>query len=161
MDSKCTIFYVDDDIDDLNLFRDAVAALAEEKVDVILYDNGHKLIEDLHKLSYSPQLIFIDLYMPETNGFEILEEVKKLTQHQNTPIIIYSTWAELMAISKCKDLGASLYITKPILFEGIIEVIKQVMKIRWDLLTPQFDHFIEQTEKNKETESILKNIFFL
>ncbi len=69
--------------------------------------------EALEKIkSYNPDLVFLDIIMPEMNGFEVLEEIKKDEKFKNLPVIILSNLGQDTDITKGKELGAVDYLIK-------------------------------------------------
>jgi CheY-like chemotaxis protein len=107
-----TVLLIDDDDEDQEIFR-----LVIEEIDPsirCLQSLGAKLALDLLlKKEISPDYIFLDLNMPIMNGFEFLEEVKKIKPVRDIPVIMLTTsWAK-EHIDKAKQLGAFSFITKP------------------------------------------------
>ncbi|TDD76964.1 PAS domain-containing hybrid sensor histidine kinase/response regulator [Flavobacterium caseinilyticum] len=89
-------------------------------------DNGKIALEKLRTNSYD--IILMDLQMPEMNGFEATEYIRK-TMKSNIPIIALSADVTTVDISKCKEFGMDDYISKPInenlLYTKIVELVKQ------------------------------------
>jgi len=81
--------------------------------------------EALEKIkSFSPDLVFLDIIMPEMNGFEVLEEIKKDEKFKNLPVIILSNLGQDTDITKGKELGAVDYLIKANF--SMAEVIKKI-----------------------------------
>jgi len=76
----------------------------------------------------SPHLIFLDVIMPDTNGFVLLEEWKKTKKLQNIPIIISSVVGHKTLITKAMALGATDYIVKPFSASTLIHKTKKALK---------------------------------
>jgi len=69
----------------------------------------------LQSLKYvKPNLILLDLFMPELNGFDFCKYVKADEDTQNIPIVFITSASEASSLSKAFSLGAVDYITKPI-----------------------------------------------
>jgi PAS domain S-box-containing protein len=90
-------------------------------------DNGKIAIEKLNKKSYD--IILMDLQMPEMNGFEATEYIRKKMK-SNIPIIALTADVTTVDLAKCKAVGMNDYIAKPIderlLYNKIIGLIKKI-----------------------------------
>ncbi len=76
-------------------------------------------------LRLNPDIVICDVNMPEMTGFEVLEKLKSLSpRFENMPFIFLSAFGERDHILKGRRLGADDYVTKPIDFEMLIEVIR-------------------------------------
>jgi PAS domain S-box-containing protein len=99
-------------IDDESYLRDSIAIYFEDAgFKVWQADNGKSGLE-LFRLN-SPDLVLVDLIMPEVDGLEVLEVVRK--ESADTPVIIVSGQGVLTDAIKALKLGAWDYVTKPIL----------------------------------------------
>jgi len=107
-----TVFLIDDDSDDREIFREALDSL----------DNGYTFAEAvdgedaLNKLQedgfVKPYIIFLDLNMPRVDGWQFLASVKKMEAYRNIPIIIYSTSSSERDKKNAAENGATGFITK-------------------------------------------------
>lgn len=136
-----TIFYTDDDEDDLSIFADAVEAL-QKKIKLQTYTGGEKLLNAIYNPPPTPHVVFLDLNMPGKNGFDVLAELRNKEEKSNFPVIIFSTSNEPGIIEKCRLLGASLFITKPVLMKDIIQSINHALEIDWKNFVPTVNNFV-------------------
>ena len=104
-----TIIIVDDDITNLNIARNILI----QKYDVFTVPSGKKLIQILEKIS--PDLILLDLEMPEMNGYEVLELLKSKDSSAGIPVIFLS------ATLNPEGNGDIDSITKPFSGEFLLE----------------------------------------
>jgi len=74
-------------------------------------NNGKMAIEQLQTHTYD--IILMDIQMPEMNGFEATEYIRK-TMKSNIPIIALTADVTTVDIAKCKEFGMDAYISKPI-----------------------------------------------
>jgi two-component system alkaline phosphatase synthesis response regulator PhoP/two-component system response regulator VicR len=74
-----------------------------------------------------PDLIILDIMMPEVDGFEILEGLKKDKETNNIPVIILSVRNLKEDISKALSLGADLYLTKPFDPSELLNAVRSVL----------------------------------
>ncbi|MCW8090281.1 response regulator [Alteromonas sp. ASW11-130] len=129
------ILMADDDEDDRLLTIDA---LKESRVLNNLYcvEDGVELLEYLRregkysdpKDSPRPSLILLDLNMPRKDGREALEEMKKDPALRSIPVVILTTSKEEEDMLRGYDLGCASYITKPVNFEGLVELMRALGK---------------------------------
>ena len=71
-------------------------------------------------------LILLDLNLPDMSGIDILEKVKSNPHTRRLPVIILTTTDDEREIQRCYDLGANVYITKPVEYEGFANAIRQL-----------------------------------
>jgi CheY-like chemotaxis protein len=71
-------------------------------------------------------LILLDLNLPDMSGIDILEKVKSNTHTKRLPVIILTTTDDEREIQRCYDLGANVYITKPVDYENFAHAIRQL-----------------------------------
>ena len=126
-----TILLADDDPDDRQLTRDAFVEnrLANE-LDCV--EDGEELMDYLRRRGrYSdlngeplPGLILLDLNMPRKDGREALKEIKADPVLRRVPIVVLTTSKAEEDILRSYDLGVNSYVTKPVTFKSLVELIK-------------------------------------
>jgi CheY-like chemotaxis protein len=72
------------------------------------------------------QLILLDLNLPDMTGIDILEKLKANQHTKRSPIVVLTTTDDAREIQRCYDLGANVYITKPVNYEGFANAIRQL-----------------------------------
>ena len=79
---------------------------------VLTADNGTKALESIKK--EKPDLILLDILLPEKDGFEVLEEIKKTTDEKikSIPVIMLSNLSNEEDLEEAKKLGALDYFVK-------------------------------------------------
>jgi CheY-like chemotaxis protein len=127
------ILLADDDEEDRMLAADA---LAESRVvnDLRFVEDGDELLDYLyHRGRYSdlqkspaPGLILLDLNMPRKDGREALREIKADPDLRRIPVVILTTSKAEEDIYRTYDLGANSFITKPVSFEGLVAVMRDI-----------------------------------
>jgi CheY-like chemotaxis protein len=138
------IFLADDDIDDRELFEDALREVCTETI-LTVARNGNELMSKLDKaVPAVPDLIFLDLNMPVKNGFECLAEIKAANTLKDIKIVIFSTSSEADSMNKVYEQGADFYICKPDSFPKLKHIISKVLSIDWDAhaTQPSRDSFV-------------------
>lgn len=141
MRNNVTIFYADDDADDLDFFRDVTTAI-DKKIELFTHENGNQLLVAVRNPPPSPHIIFLDLNMPGKDGFEVLRELKGSDEYKNIPVVIFSTSNDQSNIIKSKELGANLYITKPNSFAKFQKSIEHTLSINWEAFKPSLENFL-------------------
>lgn len=74
-----------------------------------------------------PDLILLDLLMPDISGFDFLEKVKSETILADVPVIVVSALADMDNIEKTKELGAVKFISKPVDISTLVETVEEVL----------------------------------
>lgn len=136
--TKTNIFYADDDVDDLDIFKEVAEELS---ANVTIFNRGEKLIQALNDLPLEVSVIFLDLNMPGKSGFDVLKEIKASPVHSSKPVVILSTSSNLDGVAKCKSLGAGLYICKPRSIKDLKAAISYVLNIDWINFKPTDKEF--------------------
>lgn len=141
MKKEFTIFYTDDDLDDLDFFTEVVESM-KNGVELVTQNNGKKLLDALHNPPPSPSIVFLDLNMPGINGFDVLTEIRKSHNLKDIPVIILTTSNDDKIIGRSLDLGANFYITKPNDFVSLRKSIEHSININWNSFKPTKDNFV-------------------
>lgn len=128
--SAYTIFYADDDVDDQDFFKEIVSEIGGGHR-VYTHDHGMALLEELDNPPPAPDVIFLDLNMPEKNGHQVLEEIRQSPKYKHLPVIILSTSDDEGQINKSKKLGANLYICKPNSYPLFRKMLSSVLAMDW------------------------------
>ena len=71
-------------------------------------------------------LILLDLNLPDMGGVDILAKVKANVHTKRSPVVVLTTTDDSREIQRCYDLGANVYITKPVDYDGFANAIRQL-----------------------------------
>ncbi|MGN6582171.1 MAG: response regulator [Rhizobiaceae bacterium] len=71
-------------------------------------------------------LILLDLNLPDMTGVDILTKIKNNVHLKRSPVVVLTTTDDAREIQRCYDLGANVYITKPVNYEGFANAIRQL-----------------------------------
>jgi CheY-like chemotaxis protein len=125
------ILLADDDEEDRMLACDA---LAESRLsnDIMCVTDGEDLMDYLQRRGkYAPpaeaprpSLILLDLNMPKKDGREALREIKSDPDLRQISVVVLTTSKAEEDIYSSYDSGASSFISKPVTFEGLVDVMK-------------------------------------
>lgn len=127
-----TILMADDDSDDRLMAKEA---FEENKLanDLVFVEDGQELLDYLNcKGKYEgrqngiPGIILLDLNMPKKDGREALKELKEDPKFKRIPIVVLTTSKAEEDIIRSYDLGVNSFITKPVSFEELVHVIKEL-----------------------------------
>jgi two-component system response regulator len=125
----------DDDPDDRQMTKEAFeeSRLAN---DLRFVENGAELLDYLRRRgkyknpdhSPRPGLILLDLNMPKKDGRQALKELKADPRFKRIRVIILTTSDAHDDIQRCYDLTAASFITKPVTFDALVDVVKTLGK---------------------------------
>ncbi|MCS7181151.1 MAG: response regulator, partial [bacterium] len=135
---KETILIIDDELGP----RESLRFIFKDKYNVITAESGSKGIEIVK--SRKVDIIILDLKMPDKNGIETLEEIRKYDE--NVPIIILTGYGDMEAARKAMRYGVIEFLSKP--FE-VLEIERIVAK------------GIEKGKAIRESERLIKEINLL
>ena len=108
-------------VDDEEILNQLIQTrLESERYDVITAFSGKEGLEKVE--SEKPDLIVLDVSMPEMDGFEVCRILKNDARHKNIPIIFLSAMAQKDDFKVGKEIGADAYVVKP--FEPSILLAK-------------------------------------
>src|SRR6266511_1645001 len=127
------ILIADDDADDRLLAKEALDEICLGD-NIYFVEDGEDLMNFLHhKGKYAgsdpcprPSLILLDLNMPRKDGREALKEIKADPDLRRIPVIVLTTSKAEEDIYRTYDLGANSFITKPVSFEGLVSVMRDI-----------------------------------
>jgi phosphoserine phosphatase RsbU/P len=103
--------------------------LMDEGYEISMANHGDKALKLLEKIT--PDLILLDVMMPDINGYQVCERIKKNVQLRSIPIIFLTAKAELDDIVNGFRLGAVDYITKPFKKEELLIRIKTHLEVKF------------------------------
>ncbi len=113
--------------DDKFLSKILVSKLKKSGFGVELAENGEEALEKMKE--DKPDLILLDIIMPEKNGFEVLEDMRKNKNLKNVPVIILSNLGQQSDIEKGKKLGVVDYWVKAnFSLNEVIQKVKENIK---------------------------------
>jgi CheY-like chemotaxis protein/DNA-binding XRE family transcriptional regulator len=83
--------------------------------------------------SPQPQLILLDLKLPQIDGLEVLRQIKADSRTQHIPVIVLTSSTDDQDIAECQRLGASAFISKPVSFYSFSKIVPQLC-LQWALV---------------------------
>ena len=147
-------------VDDAEFNRDMLKEILGETYDYLEAENGSQVIQMLGE-NVGIDLILLDINMPQMNGFEVLEIMKRSQCIDETPVIMISSEKSVDTMRKAYDLGITDYITRP--FDSVI-VKKRVQNTlglymnQKHLINVVYNQVYEKEENNNIMIRIMSNI---
>ncbi|MFS0777750.1 response regulator [Neobacillus sp. 3P2-tot-E-2] len=114
------ILIVDDDI--RNVYALTIA-LENYDMEILVAENGREALEVL-KEHPKTDLILMDIMMPEMDGFEAIQHIRKISKFETIPIIALTAKAMKHSREECLEAGATDYISKPINLEQLFSLMQ-------------------------------------
>lgn len=129
MVDKKTIWIVDDDSEDREIFRDALSNTGLA-YDLKNFENGSAALEELDRSV--PDILFLDLNMPPLDGYGTLSAIRKHEKFRAIPrIVIFTTSKSKADQDETFRMGASMFLTKPNDFAELKRAISQILQMDW------------------------------
>jgi len=111
---KKRILLIEDDPETIDIYTIALQDIAHFKIEVI--DFGYKALEWIKKLkegnAKKPDLVLLDLILPDMNGLDILKEMKKVKETKDIPVFILTNYSSNQLRMLGFKLGSEEYLTK-------------------------------------------------
>ncbi len=110
-------------VDDAPAIIDLLAGLLKKKYKVKAALNGKSALR-IAQSAKPPELILLDIVMPEMNGLEVCKELKANPETANIPIVFLSGEADEEACERGMEIGGAAYLKKPVEPESLFSVIE-------------------------------------
>ena len=116
-------------VDDCNIILKTLKnMLDKEAYDVHPFSSGRRALQFLMQKDQIPDLIILDIEMPEMNGYVMLERIKKMEHLENVPIIFLTANNEKKQVVKAVTGGANDYVVKPLDKDILMKKIRSLLK---------------------------------
>jgi putative two-component system response regulator len=122
--SRKTILLVDDDVIHLSVTE----ILLKDQYDIQMVKSGKEALEFLEKKQIVPDLIMLDILMPEMDGWTVFDKINDIAALKFTPIMFFSSVDDEGTTEKAYELGAFDYITKPCNKEIVLNRIEDTLQ---------------------------------
>jgi CheY-like chemotaxis protein len=136
------ILMADDDPDDRLMAQEAFeeARLANE---LHFVEDGEALLDYLYRrgpyaargAAENPGLILLDLNMPKKDGRQALREIKADPALRSIPVVVLTTSKAEEDILRTYDLGVNSFITKPVTFAALVELVQTLTRYWFEIVT--------------------------
>jgi PleD family two-component response regulator len=108
-------------IDDSEINGMLIRSIFQKKFEIQLIENPLVAINEMEKTV--PDLILLDIMMPDLDGIELLKMIKAHPLFFKTPVVMVSAKQDLKTIDMAKNLGADDYITKPFVNQDLVDIV--------------------------------------
>lgn len=126
MKNSRPILLIDDDSTDVLLFERALKRL-EITSPMIRSSNGAEALEYMMDPSHKkPWIVLTDLNTPKMNGLDFLKTVKTDRMLKRTIVVVISGSSAEKDVDACFRLGAAGYITKPVDYEKLLDMVRTI-----------------------------------
>ena len=112
--------------DDKLLLRLVELNLAKLGIKVMQADNGRDAIR--LALEEKPDLILLDIMMPQMDGFEVIRQLKAIKETSSIPVVMLTAKSNPEDRERCQELGAVGYITKPFRLEELRGLVQKILQ---------------------------------
>jgi CheY-like chemotaxis protein len=127
MDTKPVILYAEDDFDDFESLKDAMAQLTDQ-YELIQAKNGTEVVDLLENdmAETHPCVIILDLNMPIMNGKEVLAWLKKDDRYKNIPVMVFTTSSRDEDLKLCQTHKCTFF-RKPTLYRDLLHIAQTML----------------------------------
>ena len=123
------ILYIDDDPEDREIFKEAIATIDSGYV-CNLANDGKQGFQALEEMVVMPDVIFVDINMPVMTGKQFLGAIKEIPRLRSIPVVMYSTTSHKNERQQLIDMGAYHVLAKGNTFQNICELLASIIKPR-------------------------------
>ncbi|MBE9060813.1 response regulator [cf. Phormidesmis sp. LEGE 11477] len=144
LDERSKILVVDDRLENLQLLK---KLLTEEGYNVRQSPDGALALSNIPR--FQPDLVLLDIMMPEMDGYTVCQQIKSNQQSKNIPVIFLSALDLTFDKVRAFEVGAVDYINKPFHPSEVIARVKNQLRMREQSLQLDAQQAIIQDQKQK------------
>ena len=122
------ILIVDDEANNRLLLEEILEDVKEQGVEILLAEDGRQALDII--TSEVPDLVFLDIMMPEVNGYAVCNIVKKQLNLINIYIVLLTAKGQAEDKNKGFNVLCDRYITKPFYFNEVIAIAENVLDLK-------------------------------
>lgn len=141
-------------VDDEPVNVKLITANLENDYNIITACNGKEALEKVKK--EKPDIVLLDILMPEMSGYEVCEKIKKEEATHFIPVVMITTLSGLDDKIKAIEAGADDFLNKPVSRAELITRVKSLLKTKY--LHDQLIKSKEKIEAQNEFKTIMANI---
>ena len=114
---------VDDDVTMRLLLRQS---LEQHQFKVVDMDNGGQAVTDFSRLK--PDIVLLDVEMPDMNGFTVCRELRKMHDGRHTPIVMVTGQDDVESVNRAYEVGATDFVGKPINWTALGYRVRYILR---------------------------------
>ncbi len=125
MSGRYTVLYVDDDPSNLKLVKHTL----RQRDDIDFYEamDGSAGIE--HAVSIHPDLVLLDISLPDMDGFEVLHKLRQQEQMRDIPVLALSAHCMPHDVERGREAGFAEYLSKPFNLKEFLGCLNQYLPV--------------------------------
>jgi PAS domain S-box-containing protein len=120
----CKVLLIEDNLSNVSLIESLIGERASATLLVAMQG---RLGLDLAR-EHRPDVVLLDLHLPDLSGFEVLAELRKCPETANSPVIVISADAMEKHVQACMELGAFAFLTKPFRLLEFVETLDAALR---------------------------------
>ena len=117
------ILIVEDDPANLKLFRDVIGQCGHNTLHSVKGRDAIQIASSQH-----PDLVVLDIRLPDISGFEVARRLKERNATKNIPIVAVSAYVSEIDEDEVRRAGCDIYISKPIAFRIFMDILHNALK---------------------------------
>ncbi|MFQ3566006.1 MAG: response regulator [Aggregatilineales bacterium] len=118
------ILVVDDDPELLQLVK---VLLERIQAETITAENA-KAAAQILRTSPLPDLLILDLMLPDISGIEFLRQMRARSEFDSIPVLVLSALIDPLHIKEALEAGADRYLTKPYIVNNLLSVVQEILR---------------------------------
>lgn len=132
MDFPKKVLLIDDDHDEFDILNSALIECCKE-VELIYEKNANAALvrmanDDADTIA---EIVFLDWRMPRVSGKDVLISIRKLSQYQQVPIVIFTGNLDPAHLNEAKELGATFLMEKPFDLSDLYQKLEYLFSLDW------------------------------
>jgi DNA-binding response OmpR family regulator len=127
--TSLNVLLTDDNVNEHFFFKHCAKNISD-KIKIISLNSGKALIDFLENAENAlPDILFLDVNMPLKNGNECLADIRAKDRYDKLQVVMYSTSDSNEDVERAFELGANLYVKKPVGIDELKQVLVRVFAI--------------------------------
>lgn len=122
---KSTVLVVDDNLQNLELI---MAYLEDVDCEIVSAEGGREALEIIR--ATPPDLVLLDVMMPQISGFEVCKQIKGNSQTADIPVIMVTALSEMGDIERAIDSGTDDFLSKPVNKWELLTRVRTMLKLK-------------------------------
>lgn len=110
--------------DDEEIIRESMRVYLENEYEIAMAKDGREAIDSVRCKDFD--LIIMDIKMPEVDGIEAIEEIKKIKPEQK--IIVFTGYESINTAEEASKLGVNSYLIKPLGREKVLKAVREALE---------------------------------